>query len=145
MDTSKEYIELCGKAQEIQEPTKLMFSNGSFIFNESANDGDGYLLVNYLIQPRKDNNLWELEYKIEEYKTFNIWLPRQDQLQDIIIDKYKEEEFPIYVMLECMYNYEGGLGNSSEDRSLEQAWLAFVMIEKYNKQWNSETKEWEKP
>jgi hypothetical protein len=33
--------------------------------------------------------------------------------------------------------------NNTGFDSMEQLWLAFVMKEKYNKQWNFETKEWE--
>lgn len=63
-----------------------------------------------------------------------VWLPRQDQLQDMIIDEYRDHwgnSIMLGLMEECV-----GWGAQYAYTSMEQAWLAFVMHEKYGKHWN---------
>lgn len=68
-----------------------------------------------------------------------IWLPRQDQLQNIVQGKR------YYRVLERFYQWyilkivETSL--LEKFKSLEQLWLAFVMKEKFNKKWDGE--KWE--
>jgi len=53
MDTSKEYIEMCQKATEIQE--LCPFQEGDFILNTSTiSPPEGHLFVNYKFQPYPD-------------------------------------------------------------------------------------------
>ena len=72
-----------------------------------------------------------------------VWLPRQDQLQEMVID-----------IIDCsshsatanLINFGTRLQQFVKDdydywmqfTSMEQLWLAFVMKEKYNKTWNGE-------
>jgi hypothetical protein len=77
------------------------------------------------------------------YKPTDIWIPRQDQLQEMIGEfprnferfadeagqnafDYSQEEMGDYQI------YDTGC------TSMEQRWLAFVMKEKYQKTWNGE-------
>jgi hypothetical protein len=109
MDTSKEYIEMCEAAEEIQELEFIRDENSSFF------DGDSF-----------------------ENGGYQIWLPRQDQLQEILgignfstvglIDAFRVEIFNFY---------------RDKYTSFEQLWLQFVMKRIYNKIWNSETKNWD--
>lgn len=74
------------------------------------------------------------------YKEWHIWLPRQDQLQEMLCD--------FDTCLSRIYWWkEGGVirttndddyyGYGSDDfTSMEQLWLAFVMKEKYGKVWD---------
>ena len=65
-----------------------------------------------------------------------VWLPRQDQLQEMVdgddIDKRNR-----------LMSFDYALSNSSNPvdwhirYSMEQLWLAFVMKEKYNKVWTN--------
>ena len=75
-----------------------------------------------------------------------IWLPRQDQLQEMIED---ETLFPAHRRATLIVNWLQNEqwfdkdGNSHWKHqinydSMEQLWLAFVMKEKYNKVWNGE-------
>ena len=78
-----------------------------------------------------------------------IWLPRQDQLQGMLIkhnhpDKDVDEKFCAYYMYFNFFEWipkHGVLreGKGSIDcNSMEQLWLAFVMSEKYSKRWDGE-------
>jgi hypothetical protein len=78
----------------------------------------------------------------------DIWLPRQDQLQNMIEDKNLIVSFSSF----CMYGYshmmfelEGkkyGYCNHVAFKSFDQLWLEFVMIRNFKKTWDFETKEW---
>lgn len=115
MDTSKEYIEMCRKAAEIQEvwePKDGDFSTGDF------STGVGSVIVQ---MPSK----WSWKPKV-------IWLPRQDQLQDMVDwSGYGYKVSTICYQIDEFYE-KGGIVWGS----MEQLWLAFVMHEKYGKKWN---------
>jgi len=76
-----------------------------------------------------------------------IWLPRQDQLQDMVDNMRTQEHlhFLGYVYKK-MHKYDVGLLDDNKSpyfhyfKSMEQLWLAFVMKEKFNKTWKGE--EW---
>ena len=73
----------------------------------------------------------------------SIWLPRQDQLQEMIDRSILNE-----TSLALAKRFGKWLENNSfigsclteivRKNSMEQLWLAFVMKEKYNKTWNGE-------
>lgn len=66
-----------------------------------------------------------------------IWLPRQDQLQDMLIGQYKD----IYEMIDDFRNSIINIVNNRL-KSLEQLWLIFVMKENHNKVWSDKDKDW---
>lgn len=121
MDTNKQYIKMCERAQEIQK-----YYQKEHKVNISLGD-------------------WVYQYTIKSIKTVpnkylpevGFWVPRQDQLQEMVyheewdgLELYTFVEFSAYVIK----YYKCG--------TLEQLWLAFVMKEKYNKIWNNEKEEW---
>jgi hypothetical protein len=130
MDTSETYIKMCEKAEEIQEqnPCNASDGNGKPLSFEKGNwySHHGHVYVakyDYLIAG-------------------SIWLPRQDQLQDMYGD-YHKCLGALYWWTEChkmsgKYDYWGYDSDTFE--TMEQLWLAFVMKEKYNKVWNGD--EW---
>jgi len=67
-----------------------------------------------------------------------IWLPRQDQIQEMVKkDSINIELNKFYVF--CLEkNYAGHNLPTAIFSSLEQLWLAFYMYEKHNKIWNGE-------
>jgi len=70
------------------------------------------------------------------YRDVIVWLPRQDQLQEMIYSSPDMEEvvkFAIKVHQNDV-NTEYYLNSGS----LEQLWLKYVMKEKFNKTWNGE-------
>ncbi len=102
MDTSKEYILMCEKAEEIQK----FYPNDKISNFFSGN-------------------------KLE------IWLPRQDQLQEMIVKAYGNCRW--HKVFSSFLNWYGDV-NIVQIESMEQLWLAFVMKEKYQKTWSG--KDW---
>lgn len=110
MDTSEQYIKMCEKVVEIQAL-------------RGYEDGDVFWEKN-----EKQIHIWREGDGLGGHTCYSgIWLPRQDQLQEML----------------------GGFGDASnllidfvEDvqahRSFEQFWFSLVMQEKYNKVWNGE-------
>ncbi|RLC74433.1 MAG: hypothetical protein DRI61_16610 [Chloroflexi bacterium] len=140
MDVSKKYIKMCEKAKEIQEMWLPQI-------------GDYYVakwnkrkLILCGLKILKD---------IRKNKDDYIWLPRQDQLQDILIDEnYTEYENPLNLNRTMMdevseyvdkspfwagYKYKPYYHGFD---TLEQLWLAFLMYKKYGKIWNENKGEW---
>lgn len=72
---------------------------------------------------------------IHSYWVGHIWLPRQDQLQEMV----KCVELPILCQVFEMFTTKRYEGTESTTAfiftSMEQLWLAFVMKEKYDKVW----------
>ena len=69
-----------------------------------------------------------------------IWLPRQDQLQEMV-DSERYFERPRSLLLSFynfvdFFNASGTEQYSSQFKTMEQLWLTFVIKEKYNKVWN---------
>lgn len=67
-----------------------------------------------------------------------VWLPRQDQLQEILWDY--DSLSPATDIIAGFSKFTFPLADS-ETSSMEILWLMYVMYEKYNKTWNSKT--WE--
>ena len=119
MDTSEQYIKMCEKAEEIQV---YKTHRQTDMYLHKGIDGDevmaGYNLA---------------------YVANSIWLPRQDQLQEMVglIDgvnyHYQDLERHFYEWIN-RHDYKW----RHYTATAEQLWLAFVMKEKYNKVWNGE-------
>ena len=122
MDNSETYIKMCEKAVEIQGVQK-----------EFPLPVGGYYTDGETLFCGCDIHSVGIDYETEEF----IWLPRQDQLQEMI-KKGNETAHELNARL-----YRFSSKNSSIltiNYSMEQLWLAFVMKEKFNKTWNGE--EW---
>ncbi len=120
MDISETYIKMCEKAEEIQEVRHDGFEEGDCAY--SMND-DGYT---WLGSSHDSYKRWEDD----------IWLPRQDQLQEMIGDFNK--------CLGMLHDFQCPEVNAYQQewfeycQSMEQLWLAFIMHENYNKVWDKE-------
>jgi hypothetical protein len=148
MDYEIEYIEMCDKAKEIQKewtPKNYdcihIFSNkgcpkynfgDKFLYDVADEDGYEFSFYNY----------GSYKEKISEfsYKNFAIFLPRQDQLQEMLKDLYSRD----LIILNVFYKFCINDINIDKFESFEQFWLAFVMQEKYGKVWDVEKKDWRK-
>jgi len=147
MDTSKEYIKMCEKAVEIQEQSP--FSP----FDEIDCDTDQYGSFYRLQGDRIEILHWDNDEGgdiVGGYKETYLglfWLPRQDQLQEMV-------DLELAKKIEAFYFFCLGVSRFDErymelisldgdaerlnNKSMEQLWLAFVMKEKFNKTWNGE-------
>ncbi len=121
MDTSSYYIKMCEYATVIQKQWKPDFGD-FFVSLSSGRTSPCQSVVS------------ELERKASYLKTIKaVWLPRQDQLQDMVIGKY-----PTSWDLAIAFSNALMADNVSYfDRfdSMEKLWIAFVMIEKHRKTW----------
>jgi len=123
MDTSKEYIKMCEKAVEIHEIWKPARMDYTWAKDRGVRD----VIV------------------ILPHKRSCIWLPRQDQLQEMFLDEQKDCFYvPSHDNRGCFHWLAeimvkgikcGDFGNNITYPSGEKLWLAFVMKEKYNKIW----------
>lgn len=72
-------------------------------------------------------------FDVEDFYYDNTWLPRQDQLQEMVLK-------PANTRIDSIYRYISFLGIFMATcllfDSLEKYQLAFVMKEKYGKIWN---------
>lgn len=166
MDTSETYIKMCERAPKIQE---LLSRNEGYLHSrEERRDGliepYPYLAV-YDGRPTCPKcDVWrdakfcpECGTKVEKFvgkpdiafggacernlkEDKVIWLPRQDQLQEIYLNDMPDGTYrKIATLAEEFHDYHETHGYPSYAGSMEQLWLAFVMKEKYNKTWNGES------
>ena len=106
MDTSKEYIKMCEKAKEIQEAWKPQESDVIFSVAEKGikyvSSNPHYwtncdLIKDYQIikNPKGIKTVANVWYEV-------VWLPRQDQLQEMVISKYQSiptEKLRLYYLI----------------------------------------------
>ena len=116
MDLSPEYIKMCGKAEEIQTLTKKNPSTlGRYIF-------DGRFCTD------EHDRIWLLDNE--------VWLPRQDQLQDMIFDKLGTRSVIITNYTDQFTIQLNSEKEKYSGKSLEQCWLMLVMDKLYKKKWD---------
>lgn len=136
MDTSPEYIKQCEKAVEIQR---------------MANRGVKLNPKNYVYCPTHSNLITMIfgEYECVECPVKWVrgdsidgwlWLPTQDQLQDILVTDLGIAYQISFMLLDDLFDWLKTLSYNDKCQiySYEQLWLAFVMFSKYGKTWNGE-------
>ena len=154
MDTSKEFVKMCEKAEEIQEILDCQYYRIQNVFAVREKRKQCIHEEESLFIPYSYDKLYctRCGKKLEEYETTYIdtyctkpfaidkeikkfiWLPRQDQLQEMIDwqnlgpAKVTEMGYRLFKFLEIPHSFT----------SMEQLWLAFAMWEKYHKTWNGE-------
>ena len=121
MDTSQRYIEMCENAKVIQKKWKPEL-------------GDFFVSMSLGLTSQCQPITSDLEKKASYLKTIKaVWLPRQDQLQAMVIEKHATH----WDLAVAFSNVLMGDKVSYFDKfdSMEKLWLAFVMMEKHKKQW----------
>ena len=129
MDTSKTYIKMCD-CPEIQEGHE----HGEPDYIAGKLDNESWYVVTYCDEHTPYEGIWR-------------WLPRQDQLQEMVIESLTAslhdgfEHRRLIVLTGRFRDFvshcfpEEPLYSERFD-SMEQLWLAFVMKEKHGKVWN---------
>ena len=139
MDTSETYIKMCD-CEEIQELRREekhkdtgKWSDGDF-WTTVFDSAGGHVFV-----ACKGNDAWADEPHYLHHPIECIWLPRQDQLQEMV-SKELTKNSPIWALkaidAKIQKWYDRGDESWIKYTSMEQLWLAFVMKELYSKQWN---------
>ena len=113
MDTSEQYIDMCEKAIGVQQLC--------------VEYGKNYNWYKSLFLT-KQHHVYESWYQYKHGE--NIWIPRQDQLQDILGD-YNICMQLIYGSVEY-----SDYPNATNFTTMEQLWLAIVMKTKFDKRWS---------
>lgn len=123
MDTSKEYITMCKAAHEVQVMRVPMWGFCKFDAGDYfTRNGEEFLFATIdESQPRTENV---------------IWLPKQDQLQEMFTPFINKIPF----LVDLMKVYDAN--HSHTFTSLEQLWLAILMQRHFNKQWDNEKSVW---
>lgn len=117
-DTSKAYIKMCDipEIQNQRDDFEEGFKNDNSMYSGKVSEG-GHL----------------------------VWLPRQDQIQDMMGMVEVDSGVWVIKLVSYMQNHQkfyrsGRVKKSYSTASMEQLWLAFYMHEKHKKVWNG--KEW---
>lgn len=121
MDKSSYYIKMCESAEVIQTKWKPDF--GDFFVSMSSGQTSACLSL-----------VSELEKKVSYLKTIKaVWLPRQDQLQEMLIEKYATP-WDLAIAFSNVLMADNASYFDKFD-SMEKLWLAFIMLEKSKKTW----------
>lgn len=124
------YIKMSREAKEIQENWKKRELDR---ITDIDGTKQGYLTFNTHWIAR----IISSEDFLEEY----IWLPRVDQLQEMLICKYPEGQCPSYKFRDMVREFYEFVEIQFNFYSMEELWLGFVMGKLYNKIWNGQ--DWE--
>ena len=136
MDTTEQYVKMNEKAVEIQVHN---YADGDFVAYIRGRDG--------WVWASNGEPQVEVYYDFHRFNTDKIeycWLPRQDQLQEMLPFGPPSQVHMMEDFMDSNYSSEI-VGGVTEYKTAEQVfetwdqlWLAFVMKEKYNKVWNGE-------
>lgn len=136
MDTSETYIKM-SDCPEIQSFWQCK-SGDWFYAKEDLGDGnDKSFITKGEIVCNGDlaNFCWESSCDfgggIENFNSA-VWLPRQDQLQEMVLTNHLPDE--LRKIIGYFNDFVGSVTPSFT--SMEQLWLVFVMSEKHNKYWD---------
>lgn len=138
MDTSETRIKMCKKAEDIQRDWNPKYGDyiaGAWFIDQEDNIGDTWRGI--VIKYDKETGLINTGGDILPYKDTHFWLPRQDQLQEMV-----EQEASTRFCHDFAYHFSQFVLHETvavmRCSSMEQLWLAFVMKEKYNKTWDGQ-------
>lgn len=156
MDISPEYIKMCEQATEIQNERLVDYTrqNGDYFYSKIipwnrgvslASHYEHYLKyhkqssnpdTNLFIYCRQSTDCSVKQDWPDQIGIGFVWLPRQDQLQGMVVFKSIIKVDDIYIKIERFYQFVNDV--MGDFGSVEQLWLSFVMYEKYKKKWNGE-------
>ena len=142
MDFSKRYIKICERAEELQRKWKCEL--GDFCYRKNSGKIEIITAVRQIgwwkTTPIKLN---EMGYSEESTilagdSTWDaIWLPTQDQLQEMC-------DPPLDILLMEFWKWLPHEEVAIKYTSMEQLWLAYLMWELYGKVWDDEKEDWVK-
>ena len=131
MFMDNKYILMCQESTEIQELWKPKIGDKCFDIDDL--NGLGVELVgeeDVFCNSQKD--YWE----------GYIWLPRQEDLQEILLDKRGDGAGDIINDFYSFIVDNEPLPYVSNREAISMFWLVFIMATLYQKKWDSESKTW---
>jgi hypothetical protein len=125
MDTSKEYILMCEKTKEIQRqfPFECVGERPNFFFDTELEE------------------IFSAYTPAKVTQHISIWLPYQDQLQDMLKPCALSEIIQRFYSWFKRWELRSKL-HEYTTATMEQLWLGFVMFELYHKMWNPDKQDW---
>lgn len=126
MDTSKEYIKQCEKAAKIQGEWNPQVA-------DVYSTGFNILTIEHVMWYESLKEIVKGRHS-QQLKSDIIWLPRQDQLQEMLVKRIWDWRGVLSRFTHSFCQHT----DTHKFDSMEQLWLAFVMKEKYSKTWNGE-------
>ncbi len=125
MDKSSAYIKMCEGAKAVQKQWKPEF-------------GDFFVSMSLGLTSPCQPIVSDLEKKASYLKTIKaVWLPRQDQLQEMVSDKYATPWDLAIAFSNLLMDDKTSYFDDFD--SMEKLWLAFIMLQKYKKKWQEGT------
>ena len=146
MDTSEQYIKMCEKVVGVQHEWEPRAGDWAFYYDVCGFSNvhcitsamlspyceDEHILFNDVMGNTKQ---WHESGEFDGLTGVYVWLPRQDQLQEMMPQKGMVAQ---YIRLhQLCWDMDSG-DSFLSNVTWEQLWLCVVMHEKYNKVWNGE-------
>lgn len=138
MDKSEQYIKMCENASNIQLEWEIQ--NGDFVYTRGdKSEGGLYLEGVYVVWnerlPLSGYHNWDDNW----YLPSCHWLPRQDQLQEILDRSSEKQCYCNVCLLEAFTKFSAGEEAEKQYLSMEHLWIRFIMWNNYKKKWNGLT------
>jgi len=127
MDTSAEYIEMCTKSDSLQNILRE-WDDGDFLAYHNEYGYEREADVAFICDSDPYYQRPDPKCKVRP-----TWLPRQDQLQEIVIGRVFDSAQDL---MRWAYSFLDTIYQQYPYNSIEQFWLMFIMKEKFNKEWN---------
>ena len=125
MDKSTPYIKMCESAKVFQKQWKPEF-------------GDFFVSMSLGLTSACQSITSDLEKKASYLKTIKaVWLPRQDQLQEMVIEKYATPWDLAIAFSNLLMDDKTSYFDDFD--SMEKLWLVFIMLARYKKKWEEGT------
>lgn len=132
MDKTKTYIYQCKNAIEIQNH-KIEWDD---LYADDCCGLHNVTIKDFIEKSFDSENKTQAEW-LEENCT---WIPRQDQLQEMYgITDAKGGNYKSIALVHAFFEF---VRFTTEEETLEQLWLSFIMNVNFKKEWNG--KEWVK-
>ena len=123
MDQSSDYIKMCESAKVIQKKWE-------------PEVGDFFVSMSLGMASPSQPIISDLEKKASYLKTLKaVWLPKQDQLQEVVMENYATPWDLAIAFSNVLMADKASYFDKFD--SMEKLWLAFIMREKYRKQWKA--------
>lgn len=153
MDCSNEYIKMCEMAMDDLQIHWKGKQGDLLYLPHKKKTYVAYMTVYGEFNMPQEVHFFDDEINGDSYSFIGDYIPllRQDQLQDMMIDRFQEHKYPLWQMMYSFNNfiacpplrhrkkYVDWLRKYvTQFTTLEQLWLAFVMERKFKKVWNGE-------
>ena len=133
MDISQKYIKMCEKFSLFKNKDLEI---GDYVKSENM---DNIEIISYIEDNEYYSNSIYFDNRGNSRANESLWIPRQDQLQDIYIKKFNVHFSGMLDRFnEWLKEPKEPEEENSHFNSMEQLWLAFIMKEIYNKIWTGD-------